>query len=118
VNIENVEYKGHGVHGNTSVSFTILILRMCEKKLKQSLIIEVSRFQMEDWEKWQNKPPTQLTLHLLTACAQVETCLLGATCVPFLHTLEFHVFALAGLRIKRMSFTHLWNNNKLLFSRT
>jgi hypothetical protein len=118
VNIAKVEYRGHGIHGNTPVGFTVLIFRMRDKKIKQRSITEVSRFQTEDRENWQNEPPTQLTLHLLTACAQVDTCLPGAACIPFLHTLELHVLPLPGLRIKNMSFTQLWNNNKLLFSRT
>jgi hypothetical protein len=81
-------------------------------------------FQTEDPETGstdattEDQPPTQLNSTVLTACAQVDTCLPGAACIPFLHTLELHALPLPGLRIKTYISHSFWNNNKLLFPRT
>jgi hypothetical protein len=66
--------------------------RVRDKESMQRSIMEVSgsdsgwknggRTQAEDG-RMTREPPTQLTLQLLTACAQVDTCLPGAACVPF-----------------------------------
>jgi hypothetical protein len=48
------------------------------------------------------KPPTQLTLQLLAACAQVDTCLPGAACAPFIIRPTFQ-----ELRITKTYHVHL-----------
>jgi hypothetical protein len=55
-----------------------------DAKRVQTEIPRKLRLRMEEWADAQHdEPPTQLTLQLLTACAQVDTCLPGAACIPF-----------------------------------
>jgi hypothetical protein len=53
-----------------------------EQTLKQRSIMDTREFRQR-MEKWEVEPPTRLPSLVLTACAQVDTCLPGAACSPF-----------------------------------
>jgi hypothetical protein len=60
-------------------NITVLGFQSC---VRHTEIRRNSLFQTTD-DGMEDEPQTQLTLQLLTACTQVDTCLPGAACVPF-----------------------------------
>jgi hypothetical protein len=104
MNIAKVEYRGHEIHGNTLVSFTVLVFRMRDKKIKQRSITEVSRFQTRGSGKMENEPPTQLTS--IFNCMHPGRHLSSWSCMlPFFHTSCMHCLS-QELRIKNTCLSH------------